>query len=111
MEGNPMSAACLQNRSRLARDPWLSNDHVSVCLRCQADAAKYRTLIQQLSQMRDGLVPAPAGLPEVVGRSLSRRVDSPKKSRLREVALAAAGAVAMAGAVTLWRRRLGVFRF
>lgn len=101
-----MSAPCLQNRFRLASDPSATNDHIAECLRCQAEAAKYRTLLRQLSHMREELVPAPAGLPEAVERSLSRTMDSPKRSRAREVALASAGAVAMAGAVSLWRRRL-----
>ena len=103
-----MSAACLQNRFRLASDPSASNDHISECLRCQAEAAKYRTLLRQLSQMRDELMPAPAGLPEVVARNLNRPVDEPKKFRVRETAFAAAGVAAMAGAVTLWRRRVSV---
>ncbi|MEE9533425.1 MAG: hypothetical protein V3W06_03325, partial [Acidimicrobiia bacterium] len=65
-----------------------------------------RTLLRYLMQMRSQLVPAPAGLVEVVGRGLSRVTDVPKKSRVREVAFAATGVVAMAGAVTLWRRRV-----
>jgi hypothetical protein len=101
-----MRAACLPNRLRLTSDPSFSSGHVSECLRCQAEAAKYRTLLRYLMQMRSQLVPAPAGLVEVVGRGLSRVTDVPKKSRVREVAFAATGVVAMAGAVTLWRRRV-----
>ena len=101
-----MRAACFSNRLRLASDPSFSSGHVSECLRCQAEAAKYRTLLRYLMQMRGQLVPAPAGLGEVVGRGLSGVTDVPKKSRVREVAFAATGVVAMAGAVTLWRRRV-----
>ncbi len=101
-----MSVACTKNRFRLANDPFTSNDHIAECLRCQAEAAKYRSLLRHLGQMRHELVPAPAGLPELVGRSLSRPPVLPKKSRVREVSIAAAGVVAMAGAFTFWRKRL-----
>ena len=101
-----MSAACVRNRFRFVSDPSISNDHSSECLRCQAEAAKYRSLLRHLSKMSHELVQAPAGLSEIVGRSLSGAPDLPKKSRGSEVVLTAAGIVAMAGAVTLWRRRI-----
>lgn len=101
-----MRLTCRRNRFRLAADSLLNNDHVSGCLRCQAEAAKYRSMLRQLSQMQTELVPAPAGLPENVARGLSRVADLPKQSRAREMALATAGVAAMAGAVTIWRRRV-----
>ncbi len=101
-----MKAACTRHRFRLAGDPFLSNDHVSRCLRCQAEAARYRSLLRQLSQMRTQLVAAPAGLPETVARHLSQVPDRPKESRAKEMALAAAGVAALSGAVTLWRKRV-----
>lgn len=93
------------NRSRFASNPDVANDHTSGCLRCQAEAVRYRALRRQLAMMRSDLVAAPAGLERSVVRSLGLEVGVPKKIVGRETAMAAAGLVVMAGAVALFRHR------
>ena len=44
--------ACALRARRLAADPELRDDHVDSCLRCQAEAVRYRTMLRQLATKR-----------------------------------------------------------
>jgi anti-sigma factor RsiW len=90
--------------------------HTETCLRCQAEAAGYRSLQRRLRHLSSEIVIAPGGIPEaVIGEidaapagleSVSRR------SRLRTVVTMAAASAAMAAtagtvaAVGWWRFRV-----
>ena len=100
-----MRIICLGNRTRLASDPDWRDGHVASCLRCQAEAVRYRSLRRQLGGLRYEVIPAPVGLESAVGRSFRSAAETPKKTVGRETAMAAAGLAAMAGALALLRHR------
>ena len=93
--------------------PRLSS-HVQTCLRCQAEAAKYRSLQRRLGALEETTYPAPEGLVSSVMRRLSDPVAALKPTRRHlvpsraTIAAAATGAavVATAGTVAVMLRRL-----
>ena len=77
-----------------------SSEHVSTCLRCQAELAHYRRLLRSLRQLRDDPVAVPADLPALV----FARLDHPNNPWARRAAYAgalAATAASAAGAIVL----------
>ena len=78
-------------------------DHVETCLRCQAEAARYRTLRRRLGALSRDLVTAPSTLvPSVVVRL---ETDQPEASAdlrigLRRAAVAVSAAAGAAVAAT-----------
>lgn len=64
--------------------------HVSICLRCQAEAAKYRRLGRQLAALRHESLAAPAFLAVAVDAAIASRAAVPEDT-------AAVGAVVAAG--------------
>ena len=79
-----------------------ATQHVSSCLRCQAELAQYRRLLRSLRSLRDEAIAAPADLPALV----RARIDAAGRvsSWPRRVAYAgavAATAAAGAGAIAL----------
>lgn len=100
-----MRAPCIPNRNRLASNPDLTNDHTASCLRCQAEAVRYRTLRRHLREMQSDLVLAPLGLQSTLSLGLTGAEVPSKRTVGRERAVAAAGLMAMAGAVALFRYR------
>ena len=80
--------------------------HVAQCLSCQAESAKYRTLVRTLASLRHQITIAPDGLVEAVMSDLGRGPTpawrfKPGQATAAGVAVAVAGAIAVAG----WRRR------
>ena len=71
-----------------------SSEHVSSCLRCQADVAQYRRLLRTLHQLRHEPVAVPADLPGLVLAGL----DHPVNPWARRAAYAGAFAATAAGA-------------
>ncbi len=70
--------------------------HLEVCLRCQAEAARYRKLAKQLVALADVHEPAPAGLVAAV----ERRIASPVVVEILEPgASSATRAAAVVGAL------------
>lgn len=106
MAGSGLSPACMVRSHLLAADPGRHDPHVDGCLRCQAEAARYRTMLRSLAALRDTVVPAPAGLVSAVGDHVGENGDDTRKPAAREVAVAAAGVVAVASALALWRRTI-----
>lgn len=89
--------------------------HVGTCLRCQAEAARYRSLHRRLGALADDAHQAPEGLVASVMRRLpdpvevftSRRRRSILPSRATVTAAATGAAVvATAGTVAVLLRRL-----
>jgi anti-sigma factor RsiW len=79
-----------------------ATQHVSSCLRCQAELAQYRRLLRSLRSLRDSPVFAPADLPALV----AARIDavgrgSPWPRRVAYAGAVAATAAAGAGAIAL----------
>jgi hypothetical protein len=70
--------------------------HLEVCLRCQAEAARYRKIAKHLGALLDVHETAPAGLVVAVGRTISGpiSVDHPEFG-----ASAATRAAAVVGAI------------
>lgn len=100
-----MIARCWLSRKRLVSNPDWRNAHVGTCLACQAEAVRYRSLRRQLAEMRSDVIPAPTGFEPAVAHSF-RAVDGPpKKTVVRETAVAAAGLAAMVGAFAILRHR------
>ena len=93
--------------------PRLSG-HVVTCLRCQAEAARYRSLRRQLGALEDLTYPAPQGLVASVMRHRSDPITGVAAARRRlvpsraTVAAAATGVavVATAGTLAVLLRRL-----
>ena len=95
--------------TRLAR-------HTETCLRCQAEAARYRSLQRRLRDLSSEIVIAPDGIPEAVIREISAAPvgvePASHRSRLRTVVAMAAASAAMAAtagtvaAVGWWRFRV-----
>ena len=71
--------------------------HVAECLRCQAEAVRYRRQHRLLTGLRTEVVPAPAGLVEDVMAEITGE-EQPTR-RIAVLGGAAAGAVVVAGAV------------
>ena len=94
--------------------PRLSG-HVTTCLRCQAEAARYRSLHRRLGALEETTHPAPEGFVAAVIRRLADPVAALKPRRRRHlvpsratIAAAATGAavVATAGTLAVVLRRL-----
>ena len=79
--------------------------HVDGCLRCQAEAANYRTIFRVLRSMRDPEEKAPPGLVVRVMANLSKPLTEPSSGPDRVVVVASVVVVAAAMAL-LGRRRL-----
>jgi anti-sigma factor RsiW len=91
------------------------SDHVATCLRCQAEAARYRSLQRRLGALADQQHPAPEGFAASVMYRLSEPIEVPTPRRRRPllpsratVTAAATGAavVATAGTLAVLLRRL-----
>ncbi len=87
--------------------------HTASCLRCQAEAARYRSLRRHLAELSSVTYPAPPGfVSSVMGRltdpviEVARRTRQTVKSRVVAVAAASAAVVATAGTLALIVRRL-----
>ncbi|MBT8165253.1 MAG: hypothetical protein HKM97_02225 [Acidimicrobiia bacterium] len=106
MARNGMTLACSVRSHRLVGNADFQDAHVASCLRCQAEAVRYRTLLRQLAELGAETVEAPPAIVALVTAGLSEGSDVPKKAAGREAAVAAAGLAAVAGAVALWRRSL-----
>ena len=106
MARNGVSVACAVRSHRLADDPAYEDTHISACLQCQVEALRYRTLVRRLGALRHEVLDAPPGLLLRVHSGLGDGAALPKKTPGIEAAVAAAGMVAVAGAVALWRRSL-----
>ena len=92
--------------TRLAR-------HTASCLRCQAEAARYRSLRRHLAELSTVTYQAPQGfVSSVMGRltdpviDVARRTRQTVQSRVVAVAAASAAVVATAGTLALIVRRL-----
>jgi len=86
--------------------PTGSDAHIAQCLICQAESAKYRTLVRALASLRHQIMTAPDGLVQAVMSDLGRAPMSARRNKAGQaaaagVAVAVAGAIAVAG----WRRR------
>lgn len=101
-----MTIACSVRSHRLTGDPDFHDPHIASCLRCQAEAVRYRTLLRHLAELGTETVAAPPALMPLVASGLGLEPDQPKKAAGIEAAMAAAGIAAVAGAVALWRRSL-----
>lgn len=94
--------------------PRLSG-HVATCLRCQAEAARYKSLHRRLGALEESTYPAPEGFVASVMRRLSDPIAAMTPRRRRQlvpsratIAVAATGAavVATAGTLAVLLRRL-----
>jgi len=75
--------------------------HTTTCLRCQAEAARYRTLRRRLAGLADLTYPAPAETVDLVVAGIGEPIDGDSSDReipRTAVAAAAAGAVVAAAA-------------
>ena len=106
MAGSGLNTACLVRSHLLAIDPGRHDNHIDECLRCQAEAARYRTMLRSLAALQDTIVPAPAGLAAAIDAHIGGLGDDPRRAAGRDVAVAAAGVVAVASALALWRRTI-----
>ena len=86
--------------------PTGSDAHIAQCLVCQAESAKYRTLLRTLASLRHQIMNAPDGLVQAVLSDLGRAPTSARRFKPGQAA-AAGVAVAVAGAIAVasWRRR------
>ena len=87
--------------------------HTATCLRCQAEAARYRSLRRHLAELSTVTYPAPQGsVSSVMGRltdpviEVARHTRQTVRSRVVAVAAASAAVMATAGTVALILRRL-----
>ena len=83
----------------------VDQNHLDGCLRCQAEAANYRTIARTLRSMRDPDEKAPPGLVMRVMANLSRPLTEPHRGPDRVVVVASVVVVAAAMAL-LGRHRL-----
>lgn len=109
-----MTARCWAVRSRLpslegpAALPAPLKRHAASCLRCQAEAARYRSLRRRLADLGTVVEPAPASLADAVAAALDMpglTEESPRTGATKTAVAAAAGAAIVAGAAVLLRRR------
>jgi len=100
-----VTVGCAIRSQRLASDPEMQDAHVDSCLRCQAEAVRYRSLIRQLATLRTELLPAPPGLVAAVAGT-SPTEPTTRKAVGREAVVATASLAAVAGAIALWRRTM-----
>ena len=83
-------------------------EHAVTCLRCQAEAAKYRRLRRSLAALAGVVEPAPLGLSGSVNEALKGGSGAESTiGRLTGVAAAGAAAVVAAGTVVVLRRLRG----
>jgi len=79
-----------------------SSGHVSSCLRCQAELARYRRLLRGLRQLRDEPVAMPADLlASVYARLDESNAGAPWARRVAYAGALAATAAGAAGAIVL----------
>jgi hypothetical protein len=82
-----------------------SSEHVSGCLRCQAELVNYRRLLRTLRQLRDEPVAIPADLPALIAAHLEHPgvawVSRPWARRAAYAGALAATAAGAAGAIAL----------
>ncbi len=71
----------MSGRPLKARD----QHHFDVCLRCQAEAAKYRLILRTLREMRDSPETAPRGLVLRVMAGISRPLTEPRRGLERVI--------------------------
>jgi hypothetical protein len=83
-------------------------EHAATCLRCQAEAVKYRRLRRELAGLGGVVAPAPRGLVAAVLQAIERD-PAQAESQVRRAGVAAAGAAAVvaAGTVVVLRRLRG----
>ena len=91
----------MSGRPLKARD----EQHLAACLRCQAEAANYRTIARTLRAMRDPKENAPPGLVLRVMANLSRPLTEPRRGLERVMVFVSVVVVAAAMAL-LGRHRL-----
>ena len=97
---------CAWARRRLPQIPdrapgGRSAAHIATCLRCQAEAGRYRSLHRHLGSLRQELVAAPADLS---GRVMTG-IDAPlPAARGRRFEWVAAGAAALIGIAVIGLR-------
>lgn len=98
--------ASLRRMPGVVDGPTGSDAHVAQCLRCQAESARYHSLVRALGALRHQLVRAPEGLVEAVIADLGRAPIARRRFKAGQTA-AAGAAVAVAGAIAVagWRRR------
>lgn len=79
--------------------------HLGVCLRCQAEAARYRRLRRSLAALPERVEQAPAGLVGEVAQRLGEADPEASNAPVRaaRVAAAAGAVVAAAGTVAMVR--------
>lgn len=86
--------------------------HTAECLRCQAEAARYRGLVRDLHGLSNVVEQAPRDLAVAVLEAMDAEAPEPGRSRAWAAAgAAAAGGAALAGAFVvrrLQRKGLGV---
>ena len=103
-----MNAAHISSLRRMpgvVDGPTGSDAHMAQCLICQAESARYRTVVRALASLRYQIMTAPDGLVQAVMRDLGRAPISARRNKAGQaavagVAVAVAGAIAVAG----WRR-------
>ena len=82
--------------------------HVTECLECQVEVARYRKLGRELVGLASVVVAAPPGLAEAVEIAINRDpipTNAPRRpNRAAATAGALAAAVAGVAVITLWRR-------
>ncbi|MDJ0499106.1 MAG: hypothetical protein QNJ89_14830 [Acidimicrobiia bacterium] len=110
-----MKAACLVVRSLAPSTEGVPpsgmlGDHVSRCLRCQAELARYSRLRRHLGALADEVEPAPPPLATDVDREVGSGSDDttpprrvPQVGRVAATGGAVAAAAAGAAAVIVWR--------
>ncbi len=79
--------------------------HLEWCLRCQAEAARYRSLQRSLAGLSNEIERAPAGFAAAVETQITSdgTVSNPSPARLLRVVGAAGAVVAAAGTVAMVR--------
>ena len=99
-EVTPLLAGVVDGTTVLDRR---TSQHVSSCLRCQAELVQYRRLLRALRQLRDQPVAVPGDLAELVFDGLDRaaRSSNPWVRRAAYAGAVAATAAGAAGAIVL----------
>ncbi len=95
----------IANPSRL---PAVVASHVRSCLRCQADAVRYRRLRRELGSLADRIEAAPpfllTGVEQAISAQLASSAGSRQHAHLAATIAGTAAAAASAVAVAMWRR-------